>query len=174
MAEEKKEKWLNWLALTTLIFSGAATISSFKGGGYSSKAMMSQNLASDQWAFYQAKSIKQHSYDLERDLLRLQVQHAPEDVRPQYQDTIDRYTKEITRYGTEKKEIEDKAHGYEKTKVEAQRYGGIFGLAVLYLQVGIMLAALGALLKKKLLWIFGLVPGIAGLVYFVNGFWLFF
>ena len=174
MAEENKEKWLNWLALSTLIFSAAATLGSFKGGGYSGLAMMSQNLASDQWAFYQAKSIKQHTYDLERDLLRLQIQHAPEAVQPKYQETIDRYTKEIERYTTEKKEIEAKARGHEKTKTEAQRYGGIFGKAVLYLQVAIMLAALGALLKKKPLWIIGLVPGVVGLVYFANGFWLFF
>lgn len=174
MADDKKEKWLNWLALTTLIFSAAATLSSYKGGGYSGKAMMAQNMASDQWAFYQAKSIKQHSYELDRDLLNLQVLHAPEAVQPKYHEAIERYSKEIERYKTEKKEIETKARDHEKIKAESQRYGGVFGLAVLYLQVGIMLAALGALLKKKLLWIIGLAPGVYGLVYFLNGFFLFF
>jgi hypothetical protein len=174
MADQPKEKWLNWLALTTLIFSGAATLSSFKGGGYGSKAMMSQNLASDQWAFYQAKSIKQHSYELQADTLSLQAAQAPEALQAKYQETLARYAKEVERYKTEKKEIEDKARQHEKVKAECQRFAGIFGVAVLYLQVGIMLAALGALLKKKLLWIFGLIPGLAGLVYFANGFWLFF
>ena len=66
MADEKKEKWLNWLALTTLIFSAAATLGSSKAGGYSSKSMGEQIKASDQWAFYQAKSIKQHTFELQR------------------------------------------------------------------------------------------------------------
>ena len=62
MADEPREKWLNWLALTTLIFSAAATLASFKGGGYSGTAMMEQNMASDKWAYYQAKSIKLTAY----------------------------------------------------------------------------------------------------------------
>ena len=35
MAEEKKEQWLNYLALTTVIFAVCATLATFKGGsGY--------------------------------------------------------------------------------------------------------------------------------------------
>jgi hypothetical protein len=33
MAEEKKETWLNYLALTTVILAVCATLSTFKGGG---------------------------------------------------------------------------------------------------------------------------------------------
>ncbi len=35
MAEEKKEKWLNYLALATVILAVCATLSTFKGGGFS-------------------------------------------------------------------------------------------------------------------------------------------
>ena len=35
MAEEKKEPWLNYLALTTVIFAVCATRSTFKEGGFS-------------------------------------------------------------------------------------------------------------------------------------------
>src|SRR5690242_11287416 len=105
MADEKKEKWLNWLALTTLIFSAAATLGSSKAGGYSGKATSSQILASDQWAFYQAKSVKQHTYELQRDALSLQELSAPEAAQPKYKETLDRYAKELTRYDGEKKEI---------------------------------------------------------------------
>ena len=174
MAEEKKEKWLNWLALTTLIFSGAATLASFKGGGYGSTAMMSQNLASDQWAFYQAKSIKQHTYEMQREALELQALSAPEPAQEKFKETVDRYGKQVDRYKAEKADIEKMAREHEKTKAASQRYAGIFGVAVLYLQVSIMLAALSALLKKPLLWIAGFVPGLAGLVYFANRFLLWF
>lgn len=34
------------------------TLSTFKCGGYSTRSVVSQSQASDQWAFYQAKSIK--------------------------------------------------------------------------------------------------------------------
>jgi Domain of unknown function (DUF4337) len=62
MAEEKKEPWLNYLALTTVILAVCATLSTFKGGGFSTRSVLSQTQASDQWAFYQAKSIKGYLY----------------------------------------------------------------------------------------------------------------
>ena len=52
MAEEKKEGWLNLLALTTVILAVCATLATFKGGGHSTKAVLSQSQASDQWAYY--------------------------------------------------------------------------------------------------------------------------
>jgi len=65
MAEEKKEPWLNYLALTTVILAVCATLATFKGGGYSTRSVMSQTRASDQWAFYQAKSIKGYIYEMQ-------------------------------------------------------------------------------------------------------------
>jgi len=174
MSEEKTESWLNWLALTTLIFTAAATLASYKGGGYDGTAMMEQNLASDQWAFYQAKSIKQYTYELQGEALKLQALQAPEPVQAKYKETIDRYSKEVERYDTEKADIEKTARQHEQTKATSQRYASIFGLAVLYLQVSIMLAAVAALIKKPQLWIVGFIPGLIGLVYFLNGFFLFF
>jgi hypothetical protein len=41
-------------------------------------------------------------------------------------------------------------------------------------QISIMLSSVGALLKKQRLWYGGLVFGVAGLVYMVNGFLLLF
>ena len=73
MADDTKAAWLNWLAITTIIFSACATLSTFKGGGYSTKAVLAQSTASDQWAYYQAKSVKQHTCELQRDAFELQL-----------------------------------------------------------------------------------------------------
>jgi hypothetical protein len=172
MADDKKENWLNWLALSTLIFSAAATLGSSKSGGFGSKAMAEQILASDSWAYYQAKSIKLHSFELQRDALTLQVLSAPEAVQPKYKETIDRYTGEIKHYTDDKKTAYDDAKTHEKSRDDSKRYGGIFGTAVLYLQIAIIITALGALLKKKPLWYISFFPGVAGLVYFSYAFWL--
>ena len=34
MADEKKEPWLNYLALTTVVLAVCATLSTLKGGGF--------------------------------------------------------------------------------------------------------------------------------------------
>ncbi|BBP00578.1 DUF4337 family protein [Sulfuriferula nivalis] len=65
MAEDIKEPWLNYLALTTVIFAVCATLATFKGGGFSTRSVLSQTQASDQWAFYQAKAIKSYLYQMQ-------------------------------------------------------------------------------------------------------------
>ena len=52
MAEEQKEPWLNRMALATVILAVCATLSTFKGGSYSTQSVINQALASDQWSFY--------------------------------------------------------------------------------------------------------------------------
>ena len=63
---EPKKVWKDriptLIAITTLILAVCATLSSFKAGGYSTKMILSQSQASDQWAYYQAKSIKETAY----------------------------------------------------------------------------------------------------------------
>jgi Domain of unknown function (DUF4337) len=52
MAEEKKEPWLNYLALATVILAVCATLSTFKGGGFSTRSVLSQSKAASQWAYF--------------------------------------------------------------------------------------------------------------------------
>jgi divalent metal cation (Fe/Co/Zn/Cd) transporter len=56
---------------------------------------------------------------------------------------------------------------------DAQLHSKIFGMAVIFLQISILLSSIAALLKKKPIWYLGLVVGAVGLVYFANGFLLF-
>ena len=72
MAEEPKENWLNYLALTTVILAVCATLSTFKGAGYSTRAVLSQTQATNQWAYYQAKSIKGYLYEIQKEALELE------------------------------------------------------------------------------------------------------
>ena len=174
MAEEKKDPWLNWLALTTVILAVCATLSTFKGGGYSTRSVLSQTQASDQWAFYQSKSIKGYLYEIQKDQLDLEAKVAPASLaaesRAEYKKRIDGYAAKIAKYDEEKKEIMAKAKGFEEIRDEAQGHSKTFGVAVIYLQIAILLSSIAALLKKKPIWLAGLVLGAIGLGYFINGF----
>lgn len=172
MAEEKKEPWLNYLALTTVVFAVCATLSTLKGGGYSTKSVMSQAQASDQWAYFQAKSIKAYLYELQRDKLELELKsgaHAPS----AYRTKIGFYSSEIKRYKEEKEEIKKKAEEIELARDEARLHSGAFGMAAMFLQIAILLSSISALMKQKYFWFLGMGAGAAGLLYFVNGFVLF-
>lgn len=177
MAEEKKEPWLNYLALTTVILAVCATLSTFKGGGYSTRSVMSQTQASDQWAYFQSKSIKSYIYEMQKDKLELEQMAAgskmSKDIYEEYSRRIDDYSKKIAKYDKEKLEIQGEAKKFESIRNDAQRHSQIFGVAVIYLQIAILLSSIAALMKKKVLWLSGVVVGAVGIVYFANGLFLF-
>ncbi len=177
MAEEKKEKWLNYLALSTVILAVCATLSTFRGGGFSTRSVLAQSQASDQWAFYQAKSIKGYIYETQKEKLELELKTVgakiPRSLAQEYEQKIDSYAKKIKKYDEEKRQIEADARKFETIKEDAQKHAQIFGMAVIFLQIAILLSSIAALLKKKIVWILGLLVGVVGLVYFANGFLLF-
>jgi len=173
MAEEKKEGWLNLLALTTVILAVCATLATSKGGGYSTKVVLSQSQASDEWAHYQAKGIKGNLYEVEAMRLKRELELAPRSAVPLLEKSLADVEKKVLKYDGEKAEIQKVAQGFEKAKADAQRHGAGFGNAVIFLQIGILLSSIAALLKKKPVYYLGLLVGIVGLIYFANGFLLF-
>jgi len=177
MAEEKKEPWLNYLALTTVIFAVCATLSTLKGGGFSTRSVVAQAQASDQWSYYQAKSIKGYIYDIQREKLELELKAmktgGSRAIAGDYEKKIAAYKEKVERYDKEKEEIKQKAEDLEKQRNDASKHSGAFGLAAMFLQIAILLSSIAALMKKKPFWFIGMAAGCFGLLYFFNGFFLF-
>lgn len=177
MADEKKEAWLNYLALTTVLFAVCATLSTFKGGGYSTRSVLAQSQASDQWAYFQSKSIKGYVYEVQRDKLELELKEKGQKLSPgvmkDYESRIETYSKKISKYDEEKAAIEKEAKEKEGIRDKSQEHAQMFGMAVIFLQIAILLSSISVLLKKKALWLIGLLCGKVGVFYFANGFFLF-
>ncbi len=177
MAEEPKEQWLNYLALTTVILAVCATLSTFKGAGYSTRSVLSQTQAANQWAYYQSKSIKGYLYENQKESMELELKQNkakfPKVLQDEYEGKIDAYNQKLKRYDEEKAVISKEAKKLESIRDEAQKHSQAFGLAVIFLQIAILLSSIAALLKKKSVWILGVSTGAVGLVYFANGFLLF-
>ena len=170
---EAKEKWLNYLALSTVILAVCATLSTFKGGGYSTRSLMNQSKASDQWSFYQSKSLKGYIFEMQCDNLELQIGNVSGNDLQIYKDKIASYKEKINQYEKEKAEIKALAEGFEKERDMNKDHSTIFGIAVIFLQVSILLSSISALTKKKIVWYLSMAIGIVGLVYFFDGFFLF-
>src|SRR5437773_6116679 len=67
-AEHSEEAWISWVALSTAILAVLAAIAGLLSGKNANEAMMSQIEASDQWSYYQAKSIKAAVLDTKMSL----------------------------------------------------------------------------------------------------------
>lgn len=178
MAEEKKEIWLTYMAITTILIAVAATLSTFKGGGFSTKSLLNQTLASDQWAFFQSKSIKSYIYDMRRENLEIQVaslekQKGNEALINKYNGMIKDYTQKVKNYESEKEAISKDATNFQNVRDESKKHSGKFGIAVIFLQISILLSSIATLSKKRFVWLCGLILGIIGIFYFIDGFFLF-
>src|SRR5512140_466338 len=107
MPEAPKEAWITWVALTATVLAVLAAIAALRAASYSTKVQLATTREANQWAYYQAKSIKEHSYALNRDLLaavRLQETKNPK-AQKFLADKIKEYEGEVARYDKEKGEI---------------------------------------------------------------------
>ncbi len=170
-----KERWTQWVALTTTILAVCAAISALKGGGYSTRVQLSTTQEVDKWVYFQSKSVKQHAVELHRDQLELaRLDARTPEAQRLADEQIAKAKAELARYDHEKDQIKSEAEAIQKEEGDFKRHAGAFGLAVMLLQIAIMLSSVAALLKKPPMWAVGLAFGAVGLAYMANGFWLFF
>jgi len=172
-----KEKWQGWLALSTAIMAVLAALTTLYMGKFSSRAIMAQGQESDQWAFYQAKSIKGHTFEVNLKTLQLQYltqKGLPPKAEAEYQKTMKKYGDEIKRYEGEKNEIKAKAEGIAKIKLKAQEMGGDYAYALIFLQIALMLSSISSLTKRHYLWYIALLCNLGWLFFFLDAWLLFY
>lgn len=172
--EKKRERWINYLAVTTVLLAVCATLSSFKLEHFSVESVLKQVMASDQWAFYQAKGTKGYLYELQKEKLELELKTiektASADLAQDYREKIESYGRQAKRYDKEKEDIMKEAKHLEKERDEAHERRELFGKSIIFLQMGILLCSVAALMKRKSLWGLGSLVGIFGIAYFAYGF----
>jgi hypothetical protein len=155
-AEHGGPRWISWVALSTAILAVLAAIAGLLSGKHANEAMMSQIEVSNQWNYYQAKSIKASVLDAKMTLA----------AEPSEKDK-----EKAARYEEEQKEIKAEA---EHTQVEAKTYfhqHEIFARSVTMFQIAIAIAAISALTRKRTFWFVSLVFGLVGVVFLVQA-WL--
>ena len=177
MAEEKKAPWLDYLALTTVIFAVCATLSTFKGGGFSTRSILYQSQSSDQWSYFQAKSIRESLYKVQQENLKLEIstlgKTSSPDMVKKYEDALVIAEQNLEKYGKEKHDIENQAKILETKRDDAQRHSQPFGIAVIFFQIAILLSSIAGLFKRKSIWYLAIPIGCVGLFYFSDGFLVF-
>jgi hypothetical protein len=178
MSEQKQEKWITWLALTTAAMAVLAALTTLYIGKYSAKAILSQGQETNQWSYYQAKSIKGYLYETQLERLELEQladgQNNKGSASDKREKTMSHYSETIKRYEKEKAEIKAKADDFAKQKVIAQERAGNYGYSLIFLQAAIMLSSVAAITKKKPLWYFGLAMVSGWVFFFLDALFLFY
>lgn len=153
--EHGGEKWISGVALSTAILAVLAAITGLLSGMHANEAMMSQIESSDQWSYYQAKSIKASVLDA-----KVALANSPNEADAQKRDRYEKEQEEI-KAEAEQKQTEAKSHFHQHE---------IFARGVTMFQIAIAIAAISALTRKQRFWIVSLLFGIAGCVFLALGF----
>jgi len=178
LAGQRGQTFTRRVALVTALYAVALAIAALGGNGYGREMLLAQQKASDQWAFYQARSIREHQYRgqklrLEADLADRGPAMRPE-ARRKAEELLQKFADEEKRYNTSKEPIRAEAERFEHERERAEKRVLNFEYAEVFLQISIVLASVSILAVSRLMVSVSVVSAVTGVVLTLNGFKLLF
>jgi hypothetical protein len=151
--------WIMRVALSSALTAALAAIAALKAGHTANEAMIAQIESSDQWTFYQAKSIKSSVLRSKMDILAgLGKEPSPKDEA------------KAKEYERQQEEIKTKA---EELAVESRallRQHQTLSHSVTMFQISIAVSAMSVLSRKRMLWAVSLVFSGIGVAFLAYGY----
>jgi hypothetical protein len=178
LEEMRGKTFTKCVALVTAVFAVLLAITSLGGNNAMKEMLLAQQQSSDQWAFYQAKVIREHLYRgqrlrFEADLLERGNIMKP-DVREKVEAMLREVANEENRYGAEKKEIEDGAKKLEHERDVNRDRDPYFDYGEVLLQIAIVMASVSILSGSRPVFCFAIMAAGFGAFLSLNGFLLLF
>jgi len=175
LEEHKVSPFTRRVALTTAIYAVFLAVTALGGNNAMKEMLLAQQQSSDQWAFYQAKVIREHQYRIEK--LRLELDLAEKEglkpeVRKRYEALKDQMAQEEARFRTEKKDIEKDARKLERERDVNRNKDPYFDYAEVLLQIAIVASSIAILASSAPMYYFSMVCAGLGVLLSLNGFLL--
>lgn len=158
-AEKGSEGNLAPVTVTMAILAVLVAAVSLMGHRSHTEELLKQTEATDQWAYYQAKDIRRHTYELfldETSVFSMQNSAAVDKIK-------EKYSKQVERYTDEQKDIEAEAHNAENEVKMYQRRADRFDLGEVLLEAALVICSITLLTRKRIFWAIGSVLGAVGL-----------
>ena len=146
------------VTLTMAILAVAVAAVSLLGHRAHTEELLLQSKASDQWAYYQAKSIRRHTYELFMDLLSV----SSEKDREKAEKVSAKYKREAERYKDDQEKIQEEANQFEQEVSVERRRADRFDLGEVCLEAALVISSITLLTRRRLFWAFGLALGAVG------------
>ena len=160
-------------ALTTAVYAVVLSIAALGANNTVKEMLLSQQQSSDQWAFYQAKVIREHQYRGQKMLLEAQLAE-PSTLKGAERAKIEalaaKFAEEEKRYNAEKKDIETEAKKLEAARDHRRERHPYFEFGEVLLQIAIVSASVAILSTSRQIFWFSLVLAVLGAILTLNGF----
>jgi hypothetical protein len=176
LEELRGKRFTRRVAMTTAVYAVLLAITSLGGNNAMKEMLLAQQQASDQWAFYQAKVIREHLYRSQKMRLELDLLERSQFMKPGAKEKADgllkKMAEEEARYNKEKKEIEQEARKLEHERDVNRAKDPYFDYAEVLLQIAIVMSSVSILSASRPVFGFSIVAAALGTLLSVNGFLL--
>jgi Domain of unknown function (DUF4337) len=154
-------KTVGVLAAVLAVMLAVVTIASHRTH---TKAIIDKSTANDEWAYYQANSIKLHNVELGEGLLTvLEAKgNAAEKLHARYED-------QRKKYSDQKDEQQHKAQKSDESAEVDERRGLRFDFGEGLLEIGLVLTSLYFISRKKMFPVMGITAAVIGAGIAVSG-----
>jgi hypothetical protein len=178
LAELRENPFVKRVALTTAIFAVILAVTSLGGNNAMKEMLLAQQQASNQWAYYQAKAMREHTYKLEKAKMEIDILDRGSlikgEAREKRDDLYKTITEEEKRFRTEKKEIEKEARRFEHERDLNMKKDPYFDYAEVLLQIAIVMSSISILAGSRPIFFMSCLSAFFGTVLTFNGFLLLF
>lgn len=141
------------VAATMATIAAALAVVSVLGHLSTTEELVNQQRASDQWSFYQGKTIRRYESEIARDVLAsLKNEKANE------------YSSNLNRYEKEGEDIKKQAEEFQVESHLRGRQALRLHLGEIFLEIAIVFASLAILTKRPLLWWTSIIGSSVGAV----------
>jgi len=180
-AEKSEDRFKTRTAIMIAVLAMLLAVTGLGGQNAAKEATNNNIFASNLYAFYQAKNIRQTSFALAADQLEIQMTvpgYFTPEARAEMQKKIDGYRKNVARYESEpstqegKKELLVRAKAAEELRDHALKQDPYFDYAEVLLQIAIVLASVAIVSGISWLVIGSAALGVLGTLLMINGFLL--
>jgi hypothetical protein len=160
--------WMLPVAVTLSILAVLVAIATLLGHRASTEVLMLQNKATDEWALFQSKNIREHEMASVADMLGT---FTPVD-KEKAEALQEKYHSEAERYEKEKEEASGEAKNLEKERDVAERREDRYDAGEVILEIALIVCSLTLLTKRKMFWLGGIALGLVGLLVTASGYLL--
>lgn len=161
-AEHAHDPFDKRVAASMAITAAALAVVSVLSHLATTEEIIKQQKASDQWSYYQAKSIRRYESEVARDMFAAMKNDKQSE---QYAKNSEKYKHDDEEIQKEARALEDESHlkGREELRLD---FGEVF------LELAIVLGSLSILTKRAMLWYLAMGSGGVGIALAVSTYWV--
>jgi hypothetical protein len=178
LEEKSRNSFGKKVALFTAIYAVILAICALGGNNSMKEMLLAQQEASNQWAYYQAKNIREYLNKIEKDRLEAQIVERGDTMKAaalrHYKAEIQKVSAEEDRLSKDKQAILLEAKKQEHERDVNRTKDPYFDFGEALLQISIVMSSVAIIANSRQAFIFSIGAAVLGSLITLNGFLLLF